>query len=187
MKVKALPASDGEHEALVRVAIDTPVLVSPMVPISLPAIPELLQRPPRDALARLLNRVFATALADGELDFLHGRVLCVVLSDSSLHFNLTLQDEALAMTPATAHWDLRISGRPYDFMMLAARSVDADTLFFQRRLKIEGDTELGLSLKNFLDAQDLSGLPFAGLINTALQKAIDLNDWLLPVRRLPPQ
>jgi len=72
-------------------------------------------------------------------------------------------------------------------MMLAARSVDADTLFFQRRLKIEGDTELGLSLKNFLDAQDLSGLPFAGLINTALQKAIDLHDWLLPVRRLPPQ
>jgi predicted lipid carrier protein YhbT len=37
-------------------------------------------------------------------------------------------------------------------MLLAARREDADTLFFQRRLRMSGDTELGLYLKNFLDA-----------------------------------
>ena len=32
------------------------------------------------------------------------------------------------------------------------RLEDPDTLFFSRRLVIEGDTELGLALKNALDA-----------------------------------
>jgi len=158
-----------------------------MVPTIRPALPECLQRPPRYALAKLLNRIFSTARADGELDFLEGRVLCVVFSDSSIQFNLTLEDEGLVVTRASGHWNLRISGRLYDFMLLAARSVDADTLFFQRRLKIEGNTELGLSLKNFLDAQDLSGLPYAGLLNTALLKAIGLHDWLLATHRPPQQ
>jgi len=158
-----------------------------MVPIALPAIPECLQRPPRGALARLLNHLFSTARADGELDFLAGRVLCVVFSGTGIQFTLTLKDEGLAVTRANGHWNLRISGRPYDFMLLAARSVDADTLFFQRRLKIEGNTELGLSLKNFLDAQDLSDLPYAGLLNAALLKAIGLHDWLLATHRPPQQ
>lgn len=36
---------------------------------------------------------------------------------------------------------------------------DPDTLFFQRKLQIEGDTELGLHLKkNWLDTTDRSAL-----------------------------
>ena len=35
---------------------------------------------------------------------------------------------------------------------LAERRQDPDQLFFQRRLVIEGDTELGLGLKNLLDS-----------------------------------
>jgi hypothetical protein len=35
---------------------------------------------------------------------------------------------------------------------LALRREDPDTLFFTRRLVLEGDTELGLALKNALDA-----------------------------------
>jgi predicted lipid carrier protein YhbT len=48
-----------------------------------------------------------------------------------------------------------ISAGARDFLRLARREVDADTLFFDRRLSIEGDTELGLLLKNQLDALDL--------------------------------
>jgi predicted lipid carrier protein YhbT len=40
-------------------------------------------------------------------------------------------------------------------MRLARREADPDTLFFDRKLSIEGDTELGLLLKNTLDAIDL--------------------------------
>ena len=41
-----------------------------------------------------------------------------------------------------------------DFMLLLTRREDPDTLFFSRRLVSEGDTELGLSVKNLLDAVD---------------------------------
>jgi predicted lipid carrier protein YhbT len=38
------------------------------------------------------------------------------------------------------------------FLQIAARQEDPDTLFFNRSLSIEGDTELGLIVKNMLDA-----------------------------------
>lgn len=38
------------------------------------------------------------------------------------------------------------------FLQLLARQEDPDTLFFNRELTVEGDTELGLTVKNMLDA-----------------------------------
>ena len=49
-------------------------------------------------------------------------------------------------------WDVRIKGKLEDFWLLATRREDPDTLFFNRRLSIEGDTETGLYVKNMLDA-----------------------------------
>jgi predicted lipid carrier protein YhbT len=40
-------------------------------------------------------------------------------------------------------------------MRLAQRQEDPDTLFFNRRLSMEGDTELGLVVKNAIDALEL--------------------------------
>lgn len=45
------------------------------------------------------------------------------------------------------------------FMQLLARQEDPDTLFFNRELSIEGDTELGLTVKNMLDAVEWPQLP----------------------------
>jgi predicted lipid carrier protein YhbT len=39
-------------------------------------------------------------------------------------------------------------------MLLLTRREDPDALFFSRRLVSEGDTELGLTVKNLLDALD---------------------------------
>ncbi|MBE9516114.1 MAG: SCP2 sterol-binding domain-containing protein [Proteobacteria bacterium] len=52
------------------------------------------------------------------------------------------------------HWDVSIAGTLEDFILLATRKEDPDTLFFNRRLCIEGDTETGLYLKNLLDAME---------------------------------
>ncbi|HLV27960.1 MAG TPA: SCP2 sterol-binding domain-containing protein, partial [Burkholderiaceae bacterium] len=41
---------------------------------------------------------------------------------------------------------------------LIQRGEDPDTLFFSRRLVMEGDTELGLLVKNTLDALDMDVL-----------------------------
>ncbi|PJC12345.1 MAG: sterol-binding protein, partial [Comamonadaceae bacterium CG_4_9_14_0_8_um_filter_60_18] len=40
-------------------------------------------------------------------------------------------------------------------VLLARRQEDPDTLFFNRRLAMEGDTELGLLVKNTIDAIEL--------------------------------
>ena len=50
------------------------------------------------------------------------------------------------------------------FLQLVARQEDPDTLFFNRELLIEGDTELGLVVKNMLDAVEWPKLPcFPGM------------------------
>jgi len=57
-----------------------------------------------------------------------------------------------------------------DLILIAARKEDPDTLFFQRRLRIEGDTELGLYVKNLMDALELESMPLllrSGLLRLA--------------------
>jgi predicted lipid carrier protein YhbT len=57
--------------------------------------------------------------------------------------------------------DVTFSGALNEFILIAGRKEDPDTLFFQRRLVIEGDTELGLEIKNLLDNIDFENLsPF---------------------------
>ncbi len=55
--------------------------------------------------------------------------------------------------------DVSFSADASDLLMIAARKQDPDTLFFQRRLVIEGDTELGLYVKNLMDAIELEQMP----------------------------
>ena len=50
--------------------------------------------------------------------------------------------------------DVRLSALSVDFFQLASGMEDADTLFFRRRLKMEGDTELGVAVKYWLDASE---------------------------------
>ncbi|MEN8167611.1 MAG: SCP2 sterol-binding domain-containing protein [Pseudomonadota bacterium] len=106
-------------------------------------------------LVQILNRLFAPELADGELDFLRGRVMRIEVTDARLRFYLTLLGGRLSVASAQQAVDLSISGCVYDFLLLATRREDADTLFFNRRLKLGGNTELGLYVKNFLDGLEL--------------------------------
>ncbi len=56
--------------------------------------------------------------------------------------------------------DLVFSANLSAFLQLLARQEDPDTLFFNRELSIEGDTELGLLVKNMLDAVEWPQLRF---------------------------
>lgn len=100
----------------------------------------------------LCNQVFAAALASGELDFLDGRALGLGVRDAGIELSLGGQGRRLVAHGAGRRAEARISGDAYAFLLLISRREDPDTLFFQRRLRIEGDTELGLHVKNFLDA-----------------------------------
>ncbi|MGE5152570.1 MAG: ubiquinone anaerobic biosynthesis accessory factor UbiT [Bdellovibrio bacteriovorus] len=104
------------------------------------------------ALAVALNRVLREALAQGELDFLDGRCIAIEIEDIGLRYRLGLVDGRSRGLGAGAQPQATIAGGLKELLLLAARREDADTLFFARRLRMSGDTELGLHLKNFLDA-----------------------------------
>lgn len=54
--------------------------------------------------------------------------------------------------------DLSFAANLSAYLQLLARQEDPDTLFFNRELSIEGDTELGLVVKNMLDAVEFPKL-----------------------------
>ena len=59
--------------------------------------------------------------------------------------------------------DLQFTAGLSAFLQMVSRQEDPDTLFFNRSLSIEGDTELGLRVKNMLDAIEWPRLSWQGL------------------------
>lgn len=112
----------------------------------------------RQALEQLLAWQFRQALAEGELDFLDGRWLRIEVRDLGLHWFTSVQDDKLVVREQ-AQADVSFSADANDLLLIAARKQDPDTLFFQRRLVIEGDTELGLYVKNLMDAIEPEAMP----------------------------
>ncbi|MCF7353998.1 SCP2 domain-containing protein [Vibrio sp. CK2-1] len=106
-----------------------------------------------------LKRVFHEALEDGDFEFLQDRWLKVSISDIGLSWMISFDDGNLIVSDKPQQQDVSFSGRLNDMVLIAGRKEDPDTLFFQRRLKIEGDTELGLEVKNLMDSLDLDSLP----------------------------
>lgn len=112
----------------------------------------------RQVLEQILRWQFQQALADGELEFLDGRWLSIDVRDIGLKWYTSVEDGKLIVSDA-ATADVSFSADASDLLMIAARKQDPDTLFFQRRLVIEGDTELGLYVKNLMDAIELEQMP----------------------------
>jgi len=100
----------------------------------------------------LCNQVFAASLATGELAFLDQRVLQISVQDAGIDLIMSSTGSHLRAVTGSRSPDVSIRGSAYDLLLLVSKREDADSLFFQRRLRLEGDTELGLHLKNFLDA-----------------------------------
>lgn len=131
--------------------------------MSLPAFPRplaaLLSRlpayPPSLAFAAALNLALWGRILPREcLTPIEGRRIRIVAEDLGLRidFMLTAQGFRPCTGQQPAHLVIRATSG--DFLRLAARLEDPDTLFFRRRLALQGDTELGLQVKNTLDAVD---------------------------------
>jgi predicted lipid carrier protein YhbT len=107
-----------------------------------------------------LNLALARNLASDVKQMLLGKKLRLRVTDAQLAFDFEwLNDRFCACLNKDAA-DLTISASAYDFVLLARRQEDPDTLFFSRRLSMEGDTELGLLVKNTIDAIELPVLNF---------------------------
>jgi predicted lipid carrier protein YhbT len=86
------------------------------------------------------------------LEPLRGKVLRLEIGGLRLGPQLTLAGDCLLPVPF-GRADVTVRASLRDYLALAARREDPDTLFFARRLVIEGDTALGLAIKNALDAR----------------------------------
>lgn len=133
------------------------------LPKHLPVAPLLL--PLRVTPAPLQSRALALGAnlflrhhhADERLRELDGKRVCLSVTDVPVALYFAIRG-GLLRPGGDTRWDVRIAGRLVDFLTLATRAEDPDTLFFNRRLAIEGDTETGVHIKNILDAIELTQL-----------------------------
>ena len=102
-----------------------------------------------------LNLALAKNLAPDVRQMLLGKKLRLRVTDAQLAFDFEWLKDRFSACQNKAEADLTISASAYDFVLLARRQEDPDTLFFSRRLAMEGDTELGLLVKNTIDAIEL--------------------------------
>ncbi len=106
-------------------------------------------------LVTALNRVLAQQLPADVRRYLLGKKLRIHVRDARITFDFTCTGARFMACKTQDTTDLTISANAQDFLRLAQRQEDPDTLFFNRRLSMEGDTELGLVVKNAIDALEL--------------------------------
>lgn len=116
-----------------------------------PIVRRLPMQPPALALAMALNRFLLPRLPADAREALSNRCVEVAVTDLGLTLHLQLGRSGFDIAPATAPV-LRIAAAAPDYWRLLRGRDDADRLFFERALVMEGDTEMGLILKNTLDA-----------------------------------
>jgi len=117
-----------------------------------PLIARLPVQPPAQALALALNRLLLPRLEPDVRACLSGHCVAVVLTDLGLTMRLQLGGSGFGLAPREAAPALTIAAALPIYLRLLRGQDDADRLFFERSLVMEGDTELGLVLKNTLDA-----------------------------------
>lgn len=104
-----------------------------------------------EVLARVFNHLLRGQPIAARFPEINGKSVCIHIKDAASRIYFRIEHGRLQ--PASrGHTDVQISGTVADFWQLASRREDPDTLFFGRRLSIEGDTETGVHVKNLLDA-----------------------------------
>ncbi|HEX5359971.1 MAG TPA: SCP2 sterol-binding domain-containing protein [Fluviicoccus sp.] len=117
------------------------------------------QFPPSLALATALNLALGESGLAAIPPDLTGRQVRLVVTDLGMELALLLTAKGFVpphLPSATPEVTIR-AGKA-DFLAMASRTEDSDTLFFSRRLVMEGDTALGLLVRNLLDSVDLAAL-----------------------------
>ena len=141
---------------------------TPLLPARLAGlVSRLPQWPPSAVLCAGLNLLFLPTLDKDTKHRLMGRIVSIQVSDAGLDGRIRLTSIGFLPELRNAP-EVTIRACAWDYYRLARRLEDPDTLFFSRRLTIDGDTELGLLVKNTLDAIDWSRFP--GPLGAAVDK-----------------
>ena len=129
---------------------------APQLPAVLASVVKRLpQWPPSTVLCAGLNLLFLPTLDADTKQRLMGRIVSIQVSDAGLDGRIRLTSIGFLPVLGSAP-EVTISACAWDYYRLA------------RRLSIDGDTELGLLIKNLLDAIDWSRFP--GPLGAAIDK-----------------
>lgn len=116
----------------------------------------------RAVVEKLLNRAFKEQINEGDFDFLQNKILQVELIDAKLFVGLSFSANKIIchhFNSLPCESDVTLSIDTLNAIQLIQQEVDPDTLFFQRKLKINGDTELAHHVKNTIDTLDPTVIP----------------------------
>jgi predicted lipid carrier protein YhbT len=85
---------------------------------------------------------------------IYGRRFCVSVRDTGREVYFSVQPQGFH-AERSGPVDVTFTATAQDFARLSLRLEDPDTLFFNRRLQIKGDINLGLRVKSMLDRVEL--------------------------------
>jgi len=117
--------------------------------------------PPAYVLVSGLNQLVRRGILPADMSLLSGKRFEVRILDAGMSLRFGADDQGFTVDTKGGEADLRFSANAADFARMMLREEDPDTLFFNRKLMIEGDTELGLIVKNLLDSVDWSNTPLS--------------------------
>jgi predicted lipid carrier protein YhbT len=115
-------------------------------------VTRLPSEPPSALAALALNRRLWPRLGADVRDRLQAQPIGLEITDLGLRLRLRATPQGFAAAADRGPTALRIAARSSGWWRLARGLEDPDRLFFDCTLVMEGDTELGLLLKNSLDA-----------------------------------
>lgn len=162
---QALVGNEKEAAQATRLASSRSAFPRPPIARILPRLPSLAD------IGRKLPPLFVSAHFVAALEIarhmqwltppaeLDGRSFAISIEDLGLRLCFSCREQGFRLFKPSSgsqaeRIDLELSAKLVDFANMARGAMDADTLFFQRRLKIAGDTDLGLIVKNWLDATE---------------------------------
>lgn len=104
-------------------------------------------------ISHLTNHLLRGQAVQRRLVELDGKVVSLEVDDLGIELRFRLHEGYLHPARKIPS-DVRIRGKSDAFVALALRREDPDTLFFQRKLSVEGETETGVHIKNIIDGFD---------------------------------
>ncbi|MBV7314950.1 SCP2 domain-containing protein [Shewanella sp. NIFS-20-20] len=108
-------------------------------------------------LAQVLDLSVSRQFAAEELAFLYGRPVGIVVSDLNVQFTVVYQGRWQINEAQSC--DVTFTANSRELLLILAAKEDPDTLFFQRKLAMQGNTEFGLAVKNLLMSIELDSQP----------------------------
>ncbi len=136
--------------------------IKPLLALPLKFIPLGLLKPFIKPCLKLIEE----QLDDDDWDIIEGKWIEIKIEDinysifiSASHKQLICSPSHLLLSQTPLTSDARVSGDTRSFLKLLDQQVDPESLFFQRQLKLSGDTELGYWFKAVLDRVEKENLP----------------------------